>query len=926
MTDRTQRARARTRALAAGVVAGLALWCTRGGMEIVAGLDGPLRVALLPSPWQALSLVAAGAGATLGLAHLVAWGATGRHRDLGDADADVTRPLFATGVLVLPYLPWLPDAWPALTVLAGPFALVVWLVTLALTARAAVRRVLSARARHTTVFPAGAIVALAAGLLLYGGVAWRFAGAGLFPGGDEPHYLVLAQSLWRDRDFKIENNHQRGDTLEYYRLPLTPHYLERGKDGEIYSIHPVGLAVVAAPIYAAGGYPAVVAFLVLCAAPAAAGAWLAALRLTGSAGAATLAWVGTAASAPFVFNSITVYPEIPAAACAMGAWLLATRRGGLAGRVGLAAACGALLAALPWLSSKYSLMMATLGLVALSRIWWPPSRDDAPPASFGTRIRTSLAMGVPMVVSVAAWLAFFHWIWGSPFPSVVYGTQRPVRWEYFVRGGPGLLFDQEYGIVPAAPILGAALVGLALMLADRHARRTAADVIAVFVALLVPVGAFHLWSGGSGAIGRPVIAAVLLLGLPIGWLVHRFAANTVATAAMVMLTAASVAQMLVLLWAQQGLLLVAGRDGVSRLLEYWSPSWRLWSLAPSFLMQPPPVAWAFTAVWLGSLALAAWIVARLRAPRPVGAASLAACGVAAGAVTLVSLVVPATLERWRAPAPLPGARAQSTMLSQFDAQRRPLGVVYDPLRAVPASAIPPRLAFVAGPSARGERTGVDLLYDARWALPAGRYEVALTAARDPLHGELGLQVGRVGPPLRSWTIAPTQHWRAIVDLPANARFVGFRASPELARAASELRLTPQAVPDLRTRRTSGDVIQSRQYGDVPVFFSDERVFPEAGGFWTRGDSASRFTVPLSTAQPTVLRVRAGAAPVTVRAIVDGMAQDVSLAPDTSRDLPLRSRLAVASVELTTEGGFVPAERDPASRDRRRLGAWVEVIR
>ena len=214
-----------------------------------------------------------------------------------------------------------------------------------------------------------------AGLLLYGGVAWRFAGSGLFPGGDEPHYLVLAQSLWRDHDFKIENNHARGDTLEYYRLPLQPHYLERGRDGEIYSIHPVGLALVAAPIYAAGGYYGVVAFLVCCAAAAAAGLWLAALRLTGSARAATLAWVGAAASAPFVFNSITVYPEIPAAACAMAAYLIATRRGGIGQRPGLAAACGAVLALLPWLSSKYSLMMAAIAVLALGRLWLPMADD-----------------------------------------------------------------------------------------------------------------------------------------------------------------------------------------------------------------------------------------------------------------------------------------------------------------------------------------------------------------------------------------------------------------------------------------------------------------------------------------------------------------------------------------------------------------------
>jgi hypothetical protein len=933
---------ARPRAVAAGVVAGLALWCTRGGLELVAGPDGPLRVAVLPSGWQALSLVAAMAGLALGLAHAVAWRVTGNARALTDADADVVRPLVAAGVLVLPYLPYLPDWWPALTVLAGRFALVVWLVVAALTLRAAWLRVRDARRAAVPVaarrLPAAPVVVFLAGLAIYGGVAWRFAGTGLFPGGDEPHYLVLAQSLWRDHDFAIENNHARGDTFEYFRPPLEPHYLVRGKDGQIYSIHPVGLAIVAAPIYAAGGYPGVVAFLVLCAAAAAAGAWVAARRLTGSTRAATLAWVGAAASAPFVFNSGTVYPEIPAAACAMAAYLLATRAGGLTGRPGLAAWCGLALAALPWLSSKYALMMTAIGLLALGRMWLPiepaaarASSGAGPPRLLDrARIAPALAMGLPMVVSVALWLAFFQWLWGSPLPSVVYGTQRPVRWEYFVKGGPGLLFDQEYGIVPAAPVFAAALVGLAVMLAsDARARRVAIEVAAIFVALLVPVGAFHLWSGGSGAIGRPVIAAILLLGLPIAWLAQRTAANAVAAASLVLLAVASLAQMLFLLVAQHGLLLVAGRDGVSRLLEYWSPFWRLWSLAPSFLMQAPAIAWAFTAVWLIAIAAAARAMGLIRRPLAPGAAGLAACGIAGTTLAAVSLVVPLALERHRAPDARLGVRAQSVLLTDFDAQRRPLGVVYDPLRHIPAADVPPLLAFLAGPKARGERSGVDLLYDARWALPAGRYEVQLQSGTGglPFQGEIGLQIGRVGPPLRSWTIAPaTARWSATIDLPANARFVGFKASPDLAQAGPELRLVPLAVPDLRTRRTDPDVVQARQYGDAAVFFFDERVSPEPGGFWTRGDSLSRFAVTLSPVQPTALRLRAGPRPVTVALRLDGGVERVTLAADATRDVPLRSRHSMASIEIATEGGFVPAEVDPAARDRRRLGVWVEVVR
>ena len=147
-----------------------------------------------------------------------------------------------------------------------------------------------------------------------------------------------------------------------------------------------------------------------------------------------------------------------------------------------------------WLSSKYGLMMAALATLALGRVWLPiagdPTRGPAapaadqgaatnnPPVPLPQRIRVSLALGLPMVVSVALWMGFFYWIWGSPLPSAVYGTQRPVRWEYLVKGGPGLLFDQEYGIVPVAPIFAASFVGLLVMLAaDARARRSPGSAV-----------------------------------------------------------------------------------------------------------------------------------------------------------------------------------------------------------------------------------------------------------------------------------------------------------------------------------------------------------------------------------------------------------------------------------------------------------------
>ena len=74
--------------------------------------------------------------------------------------------------------------------------------------------------------------------------------ASRFPAGDEPHYLIIAQSLIQDHDLRVENNYRRGDQLAYYPGALKPDYLRRGADGEIYSIHAPGLPFLIAPVFA----------------------------------------------------------------------------------------------------------------------------------------------------------------------------------------------------------------------------------------------------------------------------------------------------------------------------------------------------------------------------------------------------------------------------------------------------------------------------------------------------------------------------------------------------------------------------------------------------------------------------------------------------------------------------------------------------
>ena len=308
--------------VAACAITGAAFYATRGVLDQATTATGVVRFALLP-PWQAmLGFTSLAALVLVGIDHLNAPRGTtaGRRPRL----AQLVLPLFALIVLLVPFAPVVPDRWPVLQALSGPMAAVVWLGVAGLQVWVLWQaRLITPRAIERWTIGRVAAGIFMATVILSVLAASQLTRTPLFPSGDEPHYLVLAQSLWRDGDLKIENNHTRGDYKEYFQPDLEPHYLTRGADGEIYSIHPIGMPLLMAPVYGAGGYEAVVAVLILMAAAAATLAWWWTMGALNAPGAATFAWAAIAGSAPFLFNTFTVYPEIVAALAVMIALVLA---------------------------------------------------------------------------------------------------------------------------------------------------------------------------------------------------------------------------------------------------------------------------------------------------------------------------------------------------------------------------------------------------------------------------------------------------------------------------------------------------------------------------------------------------------------------------------------------------------------------------
>jgi hypothetical protein len=942
------------------VTAGVAFWASMGSLDVISTGAGVVRVAMLPGPGQLAACVtlAIVLGAVLRLripATVYATSGSAADTSRGSGSGDSFLPLYALAVLILPYLPWLPDWLPMLRVFAGPGRLLVWMIVASQVAWAVLG---SGRGRRVVVrmrawSPRRSYLAVfLTSLMFFGAAALGLAPSGLFPGGDEPHYLIVTQSLLKDGDLKIGNNHERQDYASYFAAELPPHTIAAGKEGGMYSVHPVGLPILAAPAFALGGYAGVVLFMLLLAAAAAALAWSWVRRATGSVSAATFAWSVTALSVPYLTSSGTVYPEIPAALAVMLAVAAGMCNADLGAATGVPAAVparawrclvlGLSTAALPWLHAKYALLSAVLLAIGLWRVW----RDRAStPPSRGRHVALAV---LPYVCSVAGWLAFYYVIWGSPWPSAPYGgaagTQMSLR--SIVRGVPGLLTDQEYGVLSYAPALGIAIIGLGSMWrAGGRARGLAVELGLSLAALFGTVGAFQMWWGGSALPGRMIVSGLLLFTLPIAWEFRAAAERPERRAAYRLLLLVGLAASVSVVVVRDGALLALGRNGVSRLLEWLSPDWHLWAYAPDFIMQPTWLALLQVAIWAASILASARAVGLLAARGTAargssrtgrGLAFLRADAGALMALVIVAVAMPVALGKRLKPNASPEDRTRVGMLESFDPHARPVGVVFDPLTLVDASSLPKSFALSARPGSRTARQPAPVLLNARFALPAGRYTVELSprSAAGPgaaLSGHLLLQAGRSGGSLTDWHVeaGAGERWESTFDLPVDVNFVGLRAAPDLEARVGELRVRPERVVPTLDRVAAYEVLATVTLDRFVFLFHDGSSYPESDGFWVRGSNRAIVSVVSQTGRLTTkvrLRLRSPVANA-VRLETPGRVWTEELQPDVPRDIEVEPTALDGTLRMiiTPAQGFRPSDRTPGDRDRRFLGCWVQVV-
>ncbi|RPJ71091.1 MAG: hypothetical protein EHM24_13525 [Acidobacteria bacterium] len=827
-------------------------------------------------------------------------------------------PLALTGVLLLPWLPVpVPDAF---LVWSGPLTWWIWAGALAMVAARLLRGPASRLASMPARGAAGSAAAIA--FLIYCGAAWQV--SAVLPGGDEPHYLVITQSLLSDGDIQIENNHQRGDYRAYFEGTLRPDYLRRGQNRQIYSIHAPGLSALVAPAFAAGGYPGVVVFLALVSAIGSLLVWLTAYRLTGSPPAAWFGWAAVTLTVPFFFHAFAVYPDATGAALVMTAVYAlvdlemvppALRPPSLLRW----ALHGLALAVLPWLHTRYALAAGVLGACLALRL-------------LGTRAWRSLAalLAIP-VASAAAWFSFFYVVYGRWSPAAPYGNYTQSQLSNIPRALPALLLDQQFGVLPNAPVYAFGLLGLAVLFRVR--RRLAVELSLLLAGYLAAVSAYHMWWGGWSAPARFAVPVLLVLGVPAAvlWKERARAARAAALVALgvsVLITGS-------LTFARDGWLIFNTRDGFSRWLEWVSPLVDLPHALPSFLRDGARVALLQAALWVVIFTAAGWALAWFgrrnrydgleNEPRHGDVTPAAPPVLAASLLFAVALMAGLSLN-WR----IAGTRAvtattaQLELLRSYDPVLRPLGVSFRPLATGPAGGLVSRLR-ISKSTRRPAAPNEPLL--ALGDLPAGRYEAdagSVAAAR----GEIHAAVGRTDRPLQGWVFDPgAERSQVVLDLPVAVNAVTLTGDERARATVPDLALRPVTLLAAGERVVEERARRAARYGGLAVFSFDDYAYLEEPGLWIRGGTPVRLVLMAERAAGTArLLIRNGPVHNQVRLQSGSWSAALALDPRGERLVEVPLTAGVAMLEVRTERGFRPSESEPGSTDARYLGVWIEVGR
>ncbi|MBU4268008.1 MAG: hypothetical protein KJ808_04070 [Acidobacteria bacterium] len=339
--------------------------------------------------------------------------------------------------------------------------------------------------------------------LVFALAAVVFYAQGIHLSGDEPHYVMIAQSLVEDGDFDLKNNLENKTYFTY--LPVEIRFHGSIHSGKYHSFHMPGIAFLLLPFFylfklLGGLLPGSLYFRLVAAlinSIFALGLFLAIQNAMPKKDNDRY-FIFFLVTFPLVFHAVHLFPELPAAALMIFAYIFGRDKQ----RFFLA---GLLLACIPWLHLKYSIPALILALFLMARI-----RHEIP--KNGSRLKQLTLLLTAPAISMALLALYSKFLYGSFNPSAISPEKiffaMPIKFR--IETLLSFFLDQRDGLLIYAPIF--ILVFLVFKKEIRTGIRDFSLLLSVFIAYIL----FHAITtvrGGYSPAARPTLFVMWIMAV-----------------------------------------------------------------------------------------------------------------------------------------------------------------------------------------------------------------------------------------------------------------------------------------------------------------------------------------------------------------------------------------------------------------------------
>ncbi len=327
--------------------------------------------------------------------------------------------------------------------------------------------------------------------------------------GDEPHYLVIARSIWKDFDLDLTNNFKDEMEHGYILRGLKPQPQEILPDGRTFSHHNLGVPLLILVPYALFGTAGARVFMAILASALPLIFYRVLLEETGKPKMAVFGALALCLALPFLPAANQIFPDLPTGVLAL-LCVEACRKGWGKPQKGpaRALALGLALAFLPWLHFKNCLA----ALVILGFAFLGEGKKGA--ADLLKRPIYLLAAPVMLAASIGLYPLYHYHYTGSILGHYGKGSLVLEFWP-FVMGFLGHHLDQVSGIFMMDPLFFLALVGIVPM-----ARKNLTFFLFAFMVYMSLLGVnslHHVKFGGFCFPGRYGWSSYPLLIYPVSF-------------------------------------------------------------------------------------------------------------------------------------------------------------------------------------------------------------------------------------------------------------------------------------------------------------------------------------------------------------------------------------------------------------------------